>query len=1186
MNDPPTELVGFGEGIWRASSCRLGMNDPPTALVGFGEGIWRASSCRLGMNDPPTALVGFGEGEWRASSCRLYMNDPPTELVGFGEGIWRASLCRSSLNNSPTVFRELSKTSFNGPGSKLTEASLMTKSNARWIVAAMMIVVAPCVLCAFNVSSSGRGQGGKPVDADSAIRLIAAGDSARNGGHRRLREMLRSTAPGAFHSALDSLIGLDEPGTAELWREALANPNPDLQREAWREYARIWPILARNQSAPRIVLIAASTETVERICRAVQLENTVWLRGDNETVAGLSPYSLDRLRSGGVNFEVLFDSVAEWRTAASSGDQLAAEITPAYQSGRENQRSQIRIAVIDLARKTAPAAGYSDWLGDGENIIARSESRIAYLDVFQSDGSADSIAAHIEDQYARRGYALAGFFTAEEFRTEIGRFFPGKEFNAGRATPEKSSGAINPALSNGRFHNYQGALTEFTQLAAAHPDIAQLVNLGPTYEGRQIFGLKIGKDPGVNDPAKPDVLITGCHHAREWISVEPPVYFAKQLINGYSTDDSMKYMVDHLQIWIVPIANPDGLNFSQGSANDQLDPARLWRKNRRPITNSANCFDGVGVDLNRNYGFQWRLDGDRPCPSFNDDSGASDDPSFETYRGPAPNSELEVQALNVLTGDPNHHFRSRIDYHNFSELILYPWGHQYGLAGDHTTLTNLGKRMSDVVLETGREYYKPEQAIYLYITTGTSTDYAYGVDHTPAPFVVEVRPNCCSFNVPENEITPVAEENWAGARMLLNWTAGPPILQSVKAYQQTSDGSFSKLVYSAHWAEQQNVRQLIVDSRFPGLQPGKLQVQLTFSKPMDAAVTPMAAIGRGGAFNELTFSVADSSEGWKRSVYQNDMWIGEVTLPPDDDRVRQWRLSVSAADGVPLKLDARPATIATYTYGLNQWQFDEDAAGQGGDGGTDINHILSPSIRGDELVIYVASPRGGERYAGGDSYTVSWSLPVAAGFLPGPQELLLSTDAGLSFAPLVTGIAPNVLKATVTMPRISANASRLRVTARDNGKGDVIFGESEASFTIGSNVGGGVDVTSVSSQLVEEDWTDAASGLSGSGKIIINLLARNRSNVSLANPFLRVVDLTKGNVLLSRDSNTNPGFTAIQSLDAGGDGMLSPGETIQARLVVGLVKRKKFVVSVNAYGVPFGAVGEAEPVVVWQGKPR
>ena len=37
------------------------------------------------MNDPPTALVGFGEGIWRASSSRLYMNDPPTALVGFGK---------------------------------------------------------------------------------------------------------------------------------------------------------------------------------------------------------------------------------------------------------------------------------------------------------------------------------------------------------------------------------------------------------------------------------------------------------------------------------------------------------------------------------------------------------------------------------------------------------------------------------------------------------------------------------------------------------------------------------------------------------------------------------------------------------------------------------------------------------------------------------------------------------------------------------------------------------------------------------------------------------------------------------------------------------------------------------------------------------------------------------------------
>jgi len=1061
------------------------------------------------------------------------------------------------------------------------------KSNARLAAAMLSMIIVLCALCVLNSVSANRVQVIRAADADAAVQLIKSRDSARKSKQQKLTEPLRSTRAAAFRTALNALIRLNEQGISEVWQAALENPSPELRRQAWNEYRKIWPALARNESVPRVVRLSASSDAVERIFQGAQIDGAVWLKGESETVAAVPPYSLDRLRNAGVGYNVLFDSVSDWESARNNGDRGALEITPAYQTASARKASRIRIAVIDVARKTSPTQGYSDWLGDAEDIISRNDSYLALLDIFASDGSTQSLASHVQERYTRRGYALAGFFTAEEFASQMGRFFPGKSFDPGNALGGAAGGEINPALMNGRFHSYQSTLNEFTQLAAARPDIAQLVNLGPSYEGRQIFGLKISREVATNDPSKPDILITGCHHAREWISVEPPVYFANKLINGYDTDASMRYLVDHLQVWIIPIMNPDGLNFSQSSGNNQLDAIRMWRKNRRPIMGTG-CVDGTGVDLNRNYNHQWRLDGDSPCPSFNDDVGASDDPSNEVYRGSAPNSELEVRAINLLTGDPNRHFRSRIDYHNFSELILYPWGYQYGTADDHTTLSALAKRMSDLVLDTGREYYNPEQSIYLYITTGSSIDYSYGIDHVPAPFVVEVRPNCCGFNVPESEITPVNEENWAGARMILNWAAGPPILRSVRAFQQTSDGAFSKLVYSAHWTDQPNARQLIVDSRFPGLVPGRLQIQLGFSKPMDASSNPIASLGRGGAFDELIFSVADPSEGWKKSVYENDLWIGEVSIAGDDDHSRQWRLSAAALDAVPLKLDAKPATAATYTYGANQWRFDEDASGQDGEGGIDLNHILSPGIRGDELVIYVASPRGGERYAGGDSYTASWSLPPAStGFVPGPQELLLSTDGGLTFSSLVSGLAPNAAKATVTMPRIATGTARLRVSARDARQQSAsVLGDSESGFTIGSNVGAGVDVTTTSSQLIETEWSDPASGLSGSAQFYIDLVVRNRGNAPIANSFVRIVDLTKGNILLSRDANTNAGSGAIQSLNDGGDGTLSPGETIQVRLIIGLVKRKKFVVSLNAYGVPASPIGESEPAVVWQAKPR
>src|SRR6185503_18069186 len=92
-------------------------------------------------------------------------------------------------------------------------------------------------------------------------------------------------------------------------------------------------------------------------------------------------------------------------------------------------------------------------------------------------------------------------------------------------------GKISTQGAEGRFHSYDETLAEFNALAQANPNLARVFTLGNTYENRPIFGLKISKDPNVNDSTKTDVLVTGSYHAREWISIEVPVYFANQLLS-------------------------------------------------------------------------------------------------------------------------------------------------------------------------------------------------------------------------------------------------------------------------------------------------------------------------------------------------------------------------------------------------------------------------------------------------------------------------------------------------------------------------------------------------------------------------------------------------------------------------------------------------------------------------------
>ncbi|HEV8487364.1 MAG TPA: M14 family metallopeptidase [Blastocatellia bacterium] len=1064
---------------------------------------------------------------------------------------------------------------------------MQTFSSRRRKVAAVFIL-APLSLLITGPHSS------TELTARAGVRRsLVADDADRAARHASIKTRLSSTQAQDFRQALKALASLDEQGALYVWESALAHPDPELRKEAWVAFQASKLELTRKELVPQVARIAGPANEILDLARASGLEANVWSATDNQTIIAAPPYLLERLSRAGLEVTTLYDSVADWQRARASGDKSAESITPDYQSATGASQTLVRVAVVDLVQKGQPAAGYSSWLGDHENILMRSDAWLAYLDVFTSDGSVESIDSHVDQQYTKRGHKVLGFYTLEQFAQLAPRLFPGRTFDPGRAR-ERRQNEINPALLEGRFHSYEETLAEFTELAQANPNIARFVNLGLTYEGRQIFALKITRDPAINDSTKPEVLVTGCHHAREWISVEPPVFFAKQLINGYGSSDSMKYIVDNLQIWIVPIVNPDGLTFSQGQQNDVTDGVRLWRKNRRPISVDG-CGSGVGADLNRNYDFQWRLRGDDPCPMYSDDMGGSDDPKNEVYRGPRAGSELEVKAIKSLVDDPQHHFRAELDYHNYSQLILYPWGYQTDSAPDAANLAQLGQRMSDEIFKVNQVRYKSQQAISLYETTGASVDYSYGANSIPASYTVEMRPTCCNFNVPENEISQVNEENWAGARLLLDWAAGPPILVSVKAYQRAPDGTTTKLVYAAHWqksAGTEGGRQFVVDTRFPGLEPGRMILQLQFSKSMPTGVDPHAVLGRTAPPDELRVVAADQTQGWQRTAYSGDTWVGEVLIPQDADQINPWLLAVAAADANGFKLDALPATVAGYATGTNSWLNYEDSNNAGSEGGTDTVHALAPTLRGDSLEVFVASPSGGERLAGGELYTVTWRVPRETGFVPVGQDLLFSADGGVNFSPIVRGISGAVEKFALNLPRVSTTTARIRLVARDATTGNVVFGDNKTNFTIAANVGSGVEISFVSSERVDLNWAEAPSddlpgGASGTSRLIINVNIVNKSGVPIANPFVRVNELTGGNVLLTRDSKSTPVSGARQSVDTGGDDIIAPGETVPSRLIVGLANRKKLAVNVDFYGVPVGgSIIASSPVRIWKGKPK
>jgi hypothetical protein len=289
--------------------------------------------------------------------------------------------------------------------------------------------------------------------------------------------------------------------------------------------------------------------------------------------------------------------------------------------------------------------------------------------------------------------------------------------------------------------------TELNNLESAHPTRAKVFNIGTSVEGRTIYGLKISDNVNTDETSEGDVVFVGLHHAREWISPEMTLYLAEHILNTVAagTDAELTACVNNLEIWIIPALNPDGYQFSTTTGN------RFWRKNRR------NNGDGTyGVDLNRNYSYQW---------GGGMGAEGSNVTADDTYRGPFAFSEPETVALRDFVAGL-HHPRVLLSYHSFSELFLRPWSYTNADPPGERTLEYIAQdSISRIAAVHGHTY---SETIW-YNAYGETTDYFWG-EKRIAGFTPELRPSSGGmggFNPPVSEIIPNNQENVPAAIALI-----------------------------------------------------------------------------------------------------------------------------------------------------------------------------------------------------------------------------------------------------------------------------------------------------------------------------------------------------------------------------------------------------------------------------------
>ncbi len=347
-------------------------------------------------------------------------------------------------------------------------------------------------------------------------------------------------------------------------------------------------------------------------------------------------------------------------------------------------------------------------------------------------------------------------------------------------------------------------------------------------------------DDDGNYADRPDVMLVGNHHAREWMSYEVPMFFLETVafyygkaaidndgdglldedgwdgidndgdclslnlsaqdyngdgINcgpgdlGVDEDFSEQFITDMVntrEIYLIPMLNVDGNRYDReeycGETAWENCRTSGWRKNLRdntvtgvtPIPDVDEQVDPScdGVDLNRNYQFEWGAPLGATGPLFPGmcyagEAGANND----VYNGPVNyedndgdglvnedhvdgkdddadgqtdedwmggNSEPETKFIQDLTemndddGDGASDFKSTLTWHSFSELVLWPWGHCTNCDNpDQEYLEYHGYMMGDMT------EYAPMQSSDLYPTTGDFCDWHYGV-HNSYCYTIEI----------------------------------------------------------------------------------------------------------------------------------------------------------------------------------------------------------------------------------------------------------------------------------------------------------------------------------------------------------------------------------------------------------------------------------------------------------------
>ncbi|XP_059047090.1 carboxypeptidase B-like isoform X2 [Achroia grisella] len=314
--------------------------------------------------------------------------------------------------------------------------------------------------------------------------------------------------------------------------------------------------------------------------------------------------------------------------------------------------------------------------------------------------------------------------------------FPPRNFEQSGAR-KRTMRSIGDEIKYKQYINYEALLTVTKRISYSDSESARLLYLKPvTSENRSIIALELHNDL---QSKKPGILVIAALNGMAWGAPNAVIELAEKLL--YDSNYQTPFFNDY-DWYLIPMANPDGIDFTQNlrtrpsfradewSKNAtvrNITRPSIWHKNIDKNNEQVTCF---GTNINRNFAYHWQ-----------DDVNKTPNECSQYYPGHKPFSSVEAQAIRNYVHSLGDLIHLTIHLHaSFvpkKEFILYPWRYSLRHPSNYRTLQDIGEYAARQSRLPDGRLFEVHQSSSDERVAGTLSDYITGVVGIDLVFLIK-----------------------------------------------------------------------------------------------------------------------------------------------------------------------------------------------------------------------------------------------------------------------------------------------------------------------------------------------------------------------------------------------------------------------------------------------------------------